>query len=99
LANPQLADRRRPQRLGAARGLLQGQQNLRAGPRLPAGLGIAALPDYLVEENNRLVQLFGEPTRFKSIRISSIRRVRRSHAWQVFRDFVVSKAQRWLPRA
>src|SRR5207244_10450240 len=24
------------------------------------GLGIAALPDYLVEENNRLVQLFGE---------------------------------------
>ena len=40
------------------------------------GLGIAALPDYLVEENNRLVQLFGEsdsPNNCTSAPFSSIR--------------------------
>jgi DNA-binding transcriptional LysR family regulator len=60
------------------------------------GLGISLLPDYLVEENVGLVQLFGEeegpaldaffvyPEELKSVA-----RV------QVFRDFLVSNAQRW----
>jgi DNA-binding transcriptional LysR family regulator len=60
------------------------------------GLGIVMLPDYLVEENGGLVQLFGEieavafdvyfvyPEELKSVaRI------------QVFRDFLVANAQRW----
>ena len=37
LAEPQLADRGRPQRLRSARNLLQGQQHPRAGARVPAG--------------------------------------------------------------
>jgi DNA-binding transcriptional LysR family regulator len=60
------------------------------------GLGIAALPDYLVEPGNSLVQLFGESdsrqldTYFVyPEELKSVARV------QVFRDFVVSKAQRW----
>ncbi len=60
------------------------------------GLGIAALPDYLVEENNRLVQLFGESDSIQldtyfvyPEELKTVARV------QVFRDFVVSKAQRW----
>ena len=60
------------------------------------GLGIAALPDYLVEENNRLVQLFGESDSIQldtyfvyPEELKSVARV------QVFRDFIVSKAQRW----
>jgi len=60
------------------------------------GLGIALLPDYLIEENVGLVQLFGEeegpaldaffvyPEELKSVA-----RV------QAFRDFLVSNAQRW----
>src|SRR5258707_166285 len=60
------------------------------------GMGIALLPDYLVEENVGLVQLFGEeegpaldayfvyPEELKSVA-----RV------QAFRDFLVSNAQRW----
>jgi DNA-binding transcriptional LysR family regulator len=60
------------------------------------GLGVALLPDYLVEENGGLVQLFGEidapmleayfvyPEELKSVA-----RV------QVFRDFLVAMAQRW----
>ena len=38
------------------------------------GLGIALLPDYLVEENGGLVQLFGEADRSHSTAISSIRK-------------------------
>ncbi len=60
------------------------------------GLGIAALPDYLVEDNNRLVQLFGESDSIQldtyfvyPEELKTVARV------QVFRDFVVSKAQRW----
>jgi len=60
------------------------------------GLGIAALPDYLVEENNRLVQLFGETD---SIAIDTYfvypEELKTVARVQVFRDFVVSKAQRW----
>jgi DNA-binding transcriptional LysR family regulator len=60
------------------------------------GLGIALLPDYLIEENAGLVQLFGEeegpaldaffvyPEELKAVA-----RV------QAFRDFLVSNAQRW----
>jgi DNA-binding transcriptional LysR family regulator len=60
------------------------------------GLGIALLPDYLVEENGGLVQLFGE-TDAPALdayfvypeELKSVARV------QAFRDFLVSKAQRW----
>ena len=54
------------------------------------------MPDYLVEENNRLVQLFGESDSIQldtyfvyPEELKSVARV------QVFRDFIVSKAQRW----
>ena len=60
------------------------------------GLGIAMLPDYLVEENGGLVQLFAEadPITLDAFfvypeELKSVARV------QVFRDFLVSKAQRW----
>jgi DNA-binding transcriptional LysR family regulator len=60
------------------------------------GLGIAMLPDYLVDENGGLVLLFGEE---ESVtldayfvypeELKSVARV------QVFRDFLVANAQRW----
>jgi DNA-binding transcriptional LysR family regulator len=60
------------------------------------GLGIAMLPDYLVEENGGLVQLFAEadPITLDAYfvypeELKSVARV------QAFRDFLVSKAQRW----
>src|SRR5437867_2563527 len=60
------------------------------------GLGIALLPDYLVEENGGLVQLFGEADApaldayfVYPEELKSVARV------QVFRDFLVAKAQRW----
>ncbi len=60
------------------------------------GLGIALLPDYLVEENGGLVQLFrdADPLALDAFfvypeELKSVARV------QVFRDFLVSKAQRW----
>lgn len=60
------------------------------------GLGIAMLPDYLVEENHGLVQLFTESEGIVldayfvyPEELKSVARV------QVFRDFLVSKAQRW----
>jgi DNA-binding transcriptional LysR family regulator len=60
------------------------------------GLGIAMLPDYLVEENGGLVQLFSEadPIALDAYfvypeELKSVARV------QAFRDFLVSKAQRW----
>jgi DNA-binding transcriptional LysR family regulator len=66
---------------------------LRASQR---GLGIAMLPDYLVEENGGLVQLFAEsdPITLDAFfvypeELKSVARV------QAFRDFLVSKAQRW----
>ena len=60
------------------------------------GIGIALLPDYLVEQNGGLVQLFGE-TDAPAVdayfvypeELKSVARV------QVFRDFLVSNAQRW----
>ncbi len=60
------------------------------------GLGVALLPDYLVEEGGSLVQLFGE-TDAPALEaffvypeeLKSVARV------QAFRDFLVSKAQRW----
>jgi DNA-binding transcriptional LysR family regulator len=66
---------------------------LRAAQR---GLGIAMLPDYLVEENGGLMQLFTEsdPITLDAFfvypeELKSVARV------QAFRDFLVSKAQRW----
>jgi DNA-binding transcriptional LysR family regulator len=60
------------------------------------GLGIALLPDYLVEQNGGLVQLFGESDTpaldayfVYPEELKSVARV------QVFRDFLVSNAQRW----
>ena len=60
------------------------------------GLGIALLPDYLIEENGGLVQLFGEEDApamdayfVYPEELKSVARV------QAFRDFLVSNAQRW----
>ena len=60
------------------------------------GLGVAMLPDYLVEEDGGLVQLFGEidGVAFEAYfvypeELKSVARI------QVFRDFLVAKAQRW----
>lgn len=60
------------------------------------GVGIAMLPDYLVEENGGLVQLFGESDAIAldayfvyPEELKSVARI------QAFRDFLVSKAQRW----
>jgi DNA-binding transcriptional LysR family regulator len=60
------------------------------------GIGIALLPDYLVEENGGLVQLFGESDTLSldayftyPEELKAVARV------QVFRDFLVAKAQRW----
>ena len=60
------------------------------------GLGIAMLPDYLVEENGGVVQLFGEGDTLAldaffvyPEELKSVARV------QVFRDFLVANAQRW----
>ncbi len=60
------------------------------------GLGIAMLPDYLVEENSGLVQLFGDASDVAydayfvyPEELKSVARV------QVFRNFLVSKAQHW----
>lgn len=60
------------------------------------GLGIASLPDYLVEDNGGLVQLFGdlEAVAFDVYfvypeELKSVARI------QVFRDFLVANAQRW----
>jgi DNA-binding transcriptional LysR family regulator len=60
------------------------------------GIGIAMLPDYLVEGNSGLVQLFSESDAVAldaffvyPEELKSVARVR------VFRDFLVAKAQRW----
>lgn len=60
------------------------------------GLGVALLPDYLVEENGGLVQLFSESDSLAldayfvyPEELKTVARV------QVFRDFLVSNAQRW----
>ena len=60
------------------------------------GLGIAMLPDYLVEENGGLVQLFGEAEApaldayfVYPEELKTVARV------QAFRDFLVVNAQRW----
>ena len=60
------------------------------------GLGIAMLPDYLVEENGGLVQLFGEADAIAldayfvyPEELKAVARV------QAFRDFLVVNAQRW----
>jgi DNA-binding transcriptional LysR family regulator len=60
------------------------------------GLGVAMLPDYLVEENGGLVQLFGDENTLAldayfvyPEELKSVARI------QVFRDFLVANAQRW----
>ena len=60
------------------------------------GLGIAMLPDYLVEDHGGLVQLFGDVDGFGfdayfvyPEELKSVARI------QVFRDFLVAKAQQW----
>jgi DNA-binding transcriptional LysR family regulator len=61
-----------------------------------AGFGIAMLPDYLVEDHGGLVQLFGDVDGFAfdayfvyPEELKSVARI------QVFRDFLVAKAQQW----
>lgn len=60
------------------------------------GLGVAMLPDYLVEENGGLVQLFGEADALAIdayfVYPEELKTVARI---QVFRDFLVANAQRW----
>ena len=60
------------------------------------GIGVAMLPDYIVEEGGGLVQLFTEGEGFAydaffvyPEEMKSVARI------QVFRDFLVAKAQRW----
>jgi len=60
------------------------------------GLGIAVLPDYLVEDNHGLVQLFSNAEALAMDayfvypeELKSVARI------QVFRDFLVANAQRW----
>jgi DNA-binding transcriptional LysR family regulator len=60
------------------------------------GLGVTMLPDYLVEENGGLVQLFGKEDTLAldayfvyPEELKSVARI------QVFRDFLVANAQRW----
>jgi DNA-binding transcriptional LysR family regulator len=60
------------------------------------GLGIAMLPDYLIEQDGGLVQLFSATDAVAvdayfvyPEELKSVARI------QVFRDFLVSKAQRW----
>ena len=60
------------------------------------GIGIAMLPDYLVEDDGGLVQLFsdGEPIALDAYfvypeELKTVARV------QAFRDFLVANAQRW----
>ena len=91
-----VADRCGPQRQGAAHAVPHHQQRARPVARMPAGLGVAMLPDYLVEENGGLVQLFGDIDDFTfdaffvyPEELKSVARI------QVFRDFLVAKAQQW----
>ena len=60
------------------------------------GIGVAVLPDYIVEGDGGLVQLFGDGDGFAydayfvyPEELKSLARI------SVFRDFLVSKAQRW----
>lgn len=60
------------------------------------GVGVAMLPDYVVEENGGVVQLFSDVEGFSfdvyfvyPEELKSVARV------QVFRDFLVAHAQRW----
>lgn len=60
------------------------------------GVGVAMLPDYIVEENGGVVQLFTDTEGFTfdayfvyPEELKSVARI------QVFRDFLVAKAQRW----
>ncbi|HEX2217122.1 MAG TPA: LysR family transcriptional regulator [Xanthobacteraceae bacterium] len=61
-----------------------------------SGVGVAMLPDYIVEEGGSLVQLFTDVDGFTydayfvyPEELKSVARI------QVFRDFMVAKAQRW----
>jgi len=96
LQNRSWVDRCRPQWLRASRGVFQGQQHPWPGARLPAGPGYRRATGLPGRGNNRLVQLFGESDSIKvdtyfvyPEELKTVARV------QVFRDFVVSKAQRW----
>jgi len=60
------------------------------------GIGIALLPDYIVEEDGGLIQLFSQDSDISLdayfVYPEELKLVSRV---QVFRDFLVSKAQRW----
>ena len=60
------------------------------------GVGVAMLPDYIVEEGGGVVQLFTETDSFSYdaffVYPEEMKQVARI---QVFRDFLVANAQRW----
>ena len=91
-----MADRCGPQRQGTAHAVLTINNVLGLLRACQRGLGVAMLPDYLVEENGGLVQLFGDIDDFTfdaffvyPEELKSVARI------QVFRDFLVAKAQQW----
>ena len=60
------------------------------------GIGIAMLPDYLVEENGGLVQLFGEAeAQARDAYFVYPEELKTVARVQAFRDFLVANAQRW----
>jgi DNA-binding transcriptional LysR family regulator len=58
-------------------------------------VGIAMLPDYIIEENGGLVQLFGNTDAIYDAYFVYPEELKSVARIQVFRDFLVSKAQRW----
>ncbi len=61
-----------------------------------AGLGIAVLPDYLVDEDNDLVPVLqGEEAPQFTTYFVYPEELRNSKKVQVFRDFIVKKAKKW----
>jgi DNA-binding transcriptional LysR family regulator len=58
-------------------------------------IGIAMLPDYIIEENSGLVQLFGNTDAIYDAYFVYPEELKSVARIQVFRDFLVSKAQRW----
>ncbi len=62
-----------------------------------AGIGIGAIPDYLVDENRRLVRVLPEldAPKFDTYFVYA-EELRNSKRVAVFRDFVVRKAKEWV---
>ena len=60
------------------------------------GVGLAALPDYIVGENSSLLQVdIGEETPTFDTYFVYAEELRNSKRIQVFRDFLVAQAKSW----